>query len=304
MSAMLRTAEHAILSSRSPVVRAISEVDRGVGDALGKRGRQMLIRGPALSRAEGSPPAVNHVVHQLQAAYGQVSWEDPGDDDPALRLLNSGDHADKGHPLDTGHVAHCRLELRRAIFYPIKTWREFDEDDPLRVLLGAFRGLEPGELLCLQTAQLVLLRPAPDDWSDAYQGSTQPVLSEAEGAEGPRACPTAESGHQAHSVASGRFQRNTKLLRQRVPQIARSPPAEINHAHETSLLQVFHRTVAANRLVPLHVHDKTRLVQCSIPSPGKRPQMINSNRRLASTTFARTGNADVQITIQREPLDP
>ena len=26
-----------------------------------------------------------------------------------------------------------------------------------------------------------MLRPAPDDWSDAYQGSAQPVLSEAEG---------------------------------------------------------------------------------------------------------------------------
>jgi len=151
----------------------------------------MLVRGLALSAdgasvaegacpelAEGSPPAVGHVVHQLQAAYDQVSWEDPDDDDPALCLLNSGDHADKGHPLDTTHVAHRRLELRRAIFYPIKTWREFDEADPLRVLLGPFRGLEPGELLL---SQLVLLRPAPDDWSDTYQSSAQPVLSEAEG---------------------------------------------------------------------------------------------------------------------------
>ena len=120
--------------------------------------RQMLVR--------GSPSAVDHVVHQLQAAYGQVSWEDPGDDDPALCLLNSGEHS------DAAHVAHRRLELRRAIFYPIKTWREFDEADPLRVLLGPFRGLEPGELLF---SQLVLLRPAPDDWSDAYQGSAQDV---------------------------------------------------------------------------------------------------------------------------------
>lgn len=120
--------------------------------------RQMLVR--------GSPPAVDHVVHQLQAAYGQVSWEDPGDDDPALYLLNSGDHP------DVVHVTHRRMELRRAVFYPIKTWREFDEADPLRVLLGAFRGLEPGELLL---SQLVLLRPAPDDWSDPYQGSAQDV---------------------------------------------------------------------------------------------------------------------------------
>ncbi len=125
------------------------------GDA---RQRQMLVR--------GSPSAVDHVVHQLQAAYSQVSWEDPGDDDPALCLLNSGEHS------DAAHVAHRRLELRRAIFYPIKTWREFDEADPLRVLLGPFRGLGPGELLF---SQLVLLRPAPDDWSDAYQGSAQDV---------------------------------------------------------------------------------------------------------------------------------
>jgi len=48
----------------------------------------------------GSSPAVDHVVHQLQAAYGQVSWEDPDDDDPALRLLNSGEHS------DAAHVAH------------------------------------------------------------------------------------------------------------------------------------------------------------------------------------------------------
>jgi len=120
--------------------------------------RQMLVR--------GSPSAVDHVIHQLQAAYGQVSWEDPGDDDPVLYLLNSGDHP------DAVHVAHRRMRLRRAVFYPLKTWREFDEADPLRVLLGAFRGLEPGELLF---SQLVLLRPAPDDWSDAYQGSAQDV---------------------------------------------------------------------------------------------------------------------------------
>ena len=60
----------------------------------------MLVRGLALSRAEGSPSAVGHVVHQLQAAYGQVSWEDPGDDDPALCLLDSGEHS------DAAHVAH------------------------------------------------------------------------------------------------------------------------------------------------------------------------------------------------------
>jgi hypothetical protein len=126
------------------------------GDA---RQRQMLVR--------GSPPAVDHVVHQLQAAYGQVSWEDPGDDDPALCLLRAG-----GDSETAAHVAHRRMALRRPIFYPIKTWREFDEADPLRVLLGAFRGLGPDELLF---SQLVLLRPAPDDWADAYQGSAQDV---------------------------------------------------------------------------------------------------------------------------------
>jgi hypothetical protein len=114
------------------------------GDA---RQRQMLVR--------GSPPAVDHVVHQLQAAYGQVSWEDPGDDDPALCLPHVG-----GDSETAAHVAHRQMALRRPVFYPIKTWREFDEADPLRVLLGAFRGSEPGELLF---SQLVLLRPAPDD---------------------------------------------------------------------------------------------------------------------------------------------
>jgi len=41
MSAMLRTAGHATMSSRSPVVRALSGVARGVGGALGERGRQV-----------------------------------------------------------------------------------------------------------------------------------------------------------------------------------------------------------------------------------------------------------------------
>ena len=38
---MLRTAGHATMSSRSPVVRALSGVGRGVGGALGERGRQV-----------------------------------------------------------------------------------------------------------------------------------------------------------------------------------------------------------------------------------------------------------------------
>ena len=80
-------------------------------------------------------------------------------------------------------------KLSRATFYPIKTWREFDEADPLRVLLGAFRGLEPGELLCLQTAQLVPLRlrtghaePSPGMHTTSRRArGAGPALSEAEG---------------------------------------------------------------------------------------------------------------------------
>lgn len=41
MSAMLRTAGHATMSNRNPVVRALSGVARGVGVALGERGRQV-----------------------------------------------------------------------------------------------------------------------------------------------------------------------------------------------------------------------------------------------------------------------
>jgi hypothetical protein len=41
MSAMLRTAGSATMSSRSPVVRTLSGAARGVGDALGERGRQV-----------------------------------------------------------------------------------------------------------------------------------------------------------------------------------------------------------------------------------------------------------------------
>lgn len=117
------------------------------------RQRQLLVR--------GAPAVVGTVVHQLQGAYGQLSWEDPGEADPALCLRNR----------DPDHVAvmaHCHLRLRRPVFFPLKTWREFEAADPLQVLLGAFRGLRDDEHLL---AQLVLLEPSPDDWADAYQGA-------------------------------------------------------------------------------------------------------------------------------------
>ncbi|MFW6115960.1 MAG: helicase HerA domain-containing protein [Chloroflexota bacterium] len=121
------------------------------------RQRQLLVR--------GAPPIVNTVVHQLQGAYGQVSWQDPGDDDPALCFSSSA-------PEKGVSVAHCCLGLRRPVFFPLKTWREFEAADPLQVLLGAFRGLQNQEQLL---SQLVLVEPAPDDWADAYQGSLQTI---------------------------------------------------------------------------------------------------------------------------------
>ncbi len=119
------------------------------------RQRQMLVR--------GRPAAVSRITHQLQAAYGHVSWEDPGDDDPGLSLSDA-------RPEDGVHVAYRELELRRPVFFPIRTWRAFEDADPLRVFLGAFRGLREDEHLC---SQLVLLEPAPDDWADAYQGASK-----------------------------------------------------------------------------------------------------------------------------------
>ena len=119
--------------------------------------RQMLVR--------GTPTTVNAVTHQLQAAYGHVSWQDPEDSDPALTFLN-------GASENGLRLAHCEMELRRPIFFPIKTWRAFEDADPLRVLLGAFRGLHEDEQLL---SQLVLLQPASDDWADAYQGTAQQV---------------------------------------------------------------------------------------------------------------------------------
>ncbi|MFW6116023.1 MAG: helicase HerA domain-containing protein, partial [Chloroflexota bacterium] len=121
------------------------------------RQRQLLVR--------GAPQIVNTVVHQLQGAYGQVSWQNPEEDDPALCFSSS----DSGEDV---FVAHCCLSLRRPVFFPLKTWREFEAADPLQVLLGAFRGLQDQEQLL---SQLVLLEPAPDDWADAYQGSLQTI---------------------------------------------------------------------------------------------------------------------------------
>ena len=117
------------------------------------RQRQLLVR--------GAPEVVRTAVHQLQGAYGQLSWEDPEDSDPALCLLNLEQEVGLA-------LAHCRLELRRPAFFPLKTWREFEAADPLQVLLGAFRGLHDDEQLL---TQLILLEPARDDWADAYQGA-------------------------------------------------------------------------------------------------------------------------------------
>jgi hypothetical protein len=98
--------------------------------------RRLQLRGPRAAR--------EHVAAQLAAVYDQALVE------PLAPLEGQG------------VCEVTRLSLRRAEFLPLKTWDEFEQQDPLRALLGAFESLQPGESLL---AQLILLGGAPADWA-------------------------------------------------------------------------------------------------------------------------------------------
>ena len=116
-------------------------------------GRHFLIR------AEKNQ--IEYLQAQLQSAYDQIAFRDvPPDQDPARE--------------DSKSVrVSAQLTLRRPVYLPLRTYRdgEFRESDPMRGILGAFMNFQPNERAL---AQLVL-RPAPPNWADAYQGSARQI---------------------------------------------------------------------------------------------------------------------------------
>jgi len=116
-------------------------------------GRHFLIR------AEKNQ--IEYLQAQLQSAYDQIAFREVSpDQDPARE--------DSETVRVTAH-----LTLRRPVYLPLRTYRdgEFRESDPMRGILGAFMNFQADERAL---AQLVL-RPAPPNWADAYQGSARQV---------------------------------------------------------------------------------------------------------------------------------
>ncbi len=117
------------------------------------RGRRFLVRAPS--------EYIVHLKAQLQAVYDQIAFREvQPEQDPA-------------NISDASTLTTAQLILRRPVYLPLRTYHEgdFREADPIRGLLGAFGEFAEDERAL---AQLVL-RPAPADWADAYQGSARQI---------------------------------------------------------------------------------------------------------------------------------
>lgn len=109
--------------------------------------RRLLIR--------GAPQAVKRIVHQLYRVYRQIGIEPLSHvADPAISMVNS-----------QGVVRAACLHPARPEFLSLKTWREFEGNDPLGLLLGAFDGLKPGERAL---SQMIIRGAAPERWADPH----------------------------------------------------------------------------------------------------------------------------------------
>jgi len=108
----------------------------------------------------GTPEGVAHIRRQLQATYDQVSFRTLANEEDPARLSN----------LPT---ACAQLMLSRPAYLPVRTYEDGDflEADPVRGLIGAFDGMEPGERALSQ----IILLPAPQQWSRRYEGSARQV---------------------------------------------------------------------------------------------------------------------------------
>jgi hypothetical protein len=110
--------------------------------------RRLLIR--------GAPQAVRRIAAQLYAVYRQVEVEilsAQRAEDPARAWQEAG-----------GVTFAAELHLSGPEFLPLKTWKEFEGNDPLLALLGAF-DLRPGEHAL---SQVILRSAAPEGWADEH----------------------------------------------------------------------------------------------------------------------------------------
>jgi len=133
-----------------------------------ERGKHFLVR--------GRPETVGHIKALLASVYGQVALAPVSqEDDPALLARNTS-------PDRQAKVALGRLVLRRPPYLPLRTFRDgdFRDSDPLKGLLAPFSDLRPGERVLSQ----LILKPAPLNWADAYQGSLR-RLEQSFGTSGP-----------------------------------------------------------------------------------------------------------------------
>lgn len=115
-------------------------------------GRHFLVR--------AQPDHLGYIKGQLQASYEQIAYRGvPPEQDPAR--------------YDKGICITKQLTLRRPVYLPLRTYRdgEFEQAEPIRGILGAFTDFHEDEGALVQ----LVLRPAPPNWADAYQGSARQI---------------------------------------------------------------------------------------------------------------------------------
>ncbi|MCC7163518.1 MAG: type IV secretion system DNA-binding domain-containing protein [Anaerolineae bacterium] len=116
-------------------------------------GRHFLIR--------AGQHQIEFLKAQLQSAYDQIAFRDvQAEQDPARE--------------DSKFISiTAQLILRRPVYLPLRTYRngEFEGSDPMRGILGALSNFQKNERALVQ----LVLRPAPPNWADAYQGSARQI---------------------------------------------------------------------------------------------------------------------------------
>jgi hypothetical protein len=133
-------------------------------EIAGEQGqRQMLIR--------GAPSAVRQVTG-LNSVYrqGHVEYLDP-DADPASSWNRPG-----------AVTLAAQLRPSGPDFLSIKTWREFEGNDPLDALLGAFDDLQLGERVL---SQVIIHGSAPNEWASPHLRQLAALKRRGYGADAP-----------------------------------------------------------------------------------------------------------------------
>jgi len=118
----------------------------------------------------GSPAAVRQVIDQLHHVYPDLETRPlAADADPARRLPAA--------------AAQTALALRpgRAAFLSLKTWREFEGNDPLTPILAALADLAPGEC---GLAQVIVHGAAQANWADRHLRDLNLLRRRAPGGQG------------------------------------------------------------------------------------------------------------------------